>query len=140
MQQTETYQLNLIETSDTFSPDPLNQNTRKIEEALSAETSQRTAADTVLDHRIATLEGHKFVVGSYTGSSSTHGVFQAINLGFKPQLVYVYCSRLGYGLATQAYPYHVDGIVITENGFKVSCNSTSSMNCYQDLFVYFAIK
>lgn len=49
MQQTGTYKLNLIETSDTFSPNPLNENTEKLEKALSeglaSETSARTAAD-----------------------------------------------------------------------------------------------
>ena len=35
MQQTTTYKLNLIETDDVFSPEPLNQNTQKVEAALS---------------------------------------------------------------------------------------------------------
>ena len=34
MQQTETYKLNLIESSDPFLPDALNENTRKIEEVV----------------------------------------------------------------------------------------------------------
>ena len=35
MQQTETYKLNLIETSDPFSPQALNENTQKLEEVVS---------------------------------------------------------------------------------------------------------
>lgn len=46
MQQTTKYKLNLIETSDPFSPAPLNENAQKLEGALSAETAARTAADT----------------------------------------------------------------------------------------------
>ncbi len=34
MQHTTKYQLNLIEPSDEFSPDPLNQNTQKVEDEL----------------------------------------------------------------------------------------------------------
>ena len=52
MQQTTTYKLNLIETDDVFSPEPLNQNTRKVEAALSdaaaalaSETTARQSAD-----------------------------------------------------------------------------------------------
>ena len=46
MQQTNQYKLNLIEKTDTFSPDPLNENTEKVEAQLAAETLARTAADT----------------------------------------------------------------------------------------------
>lgn len=46
MQQTSKYKLNLIETSDRFSPDPLNENAEKLETQLAAETQARTAADT----------------------------------------------------------------------------------------------
>ena len=43
MQQTETYQLNLIETSDTFSPAPLNENAQKLESALTAARTEAAA-------------------------------------------------------------------------------------------------
>ena len=43
MQQTETYQLNLIETSDTFSPAPLNENAQKLEAALTAARTEAAA-------------------------------------------------------------------------------------------------
>ena len=46
MQQTNQYKLNLIEKTDTFSPDPLNENAEKVEAQLAAETLARTAADT----------------------------------------------------------------------------------------------
>lgn len=53
MQQTTTYKLNLIETDDVFSPEPLNQNTQKVEavladaaQALADETAARQSADT----------------------------------------------------------------------------------------------
>ena len=51
MQQTTTYKLNLIEMDDVFSPEPLNQNARKVETALAdgaaalaAETAARKSA------------------------------------------------------------------------------------------------
>ena len=43
MQQTQTYKLNLIETSDTFSPAPLNENMEKVEAGISAEAAARAA-------------------------------------------------------------------------------------------------
>ena len=53
MQQTTTYKLNLIETDDVFSPEPLSENARKVDAALSstasalaAETAARKSADT----------------------------------------------------------------------------------------------
>ena len=53
MQQTTTYKLNLIEADDVFSPEPLSENARKVDAALSstasalaAETAARKSADT----------------------------------------------------------------------------------------------
>ena len=53
MQQTTTYKLNLIEADDVFSPEPLSENARKVDaalsstaSALSAETAARKSADT----------------------------------------------------------------------------------------------
>ena len=54
MRQTETYKLNLIETSDTFSPQPINENVQTIEAALSA----------------VAAEGVKLAAGSYTGTNT----------------------------------------------------------------------
>lgn len=97
MQQTETYKLNLIEKTDTFSPDALNENARKVENALSAatahtdagdraEASARASADAALAQRVTALEAHKMVVGTYTGNGSTTDG-QTINLGFTPAAV-----------------------------------------------------
>ena len=74
MQQTQTYKLNLIETSDTFSPAPLNENMEKLEDAISA-----SAAD--LDSRVTVLEGHKIAAGIYTGNGSG---WMSVPLGFTP--------------------------------------------------------
>ena len=68
MKQTETYQLNLIEPSDVFSPDPLNQNMERAEAALEAARAEAKAADDALDARIAVLEAHKIIIGAYTGN------------------------------------------------------------------------
>ena len=97
MQQTTKYKLNLIEKSDTFSPDPLNQNTQKVENALSAatahtdagdraEASARASADAALAQRVTALEAHHIYVGTYTGNGSTTDG-QTINLGFTPAAV-----------------------------------------------------
>ena len=111
MQQTEKYQLNLIETSDAFSPAALNQNTQKVEAALAAkadtaETGQQlaalAAANTALDGRVTVLEAHKMVVGSYTGNGIPDG--QTIDLGFTPAAVLVGKSGNSLYLLTPENP------------------------------------
>lgn len=81
MQQTEKYKLNLIERTDTFSPEALNQNTQKVEEVLAAETA-------ALDARVTVVEAKKVVTGSYTGNGDMYDG-QTINLGFTPVAVLV---------------------------------------------------
>ena len=58
MQQTETYKLNLIESSDPFLPDALNENTQKLEEVVSEKLGE-------MDQRVTVLECHHFACGSY---------------------------------------------------------------------------
>lgn len=100
MQQTEKYQLNLIEKDDVFSLDPLNENMEKVEGALSAATAHADAgdaavtaafqaADAALDQRVQVLELHKFAYGSYTGNAEGYGSSQFIELGFTPVAVIV---------------------------------------------------
>ncbi|MDE6261449.1 MAG: hypothetical protein K2M42_11455 [Oscillospiraceae bacterium] len=82
MQQTETYQLNLIETSDTFSPEPLNENMEKVE----AKFAGLDQADAALNSRVTVLEGHKIAVGSYTGGGSQA---YTVQVGFRPRAVII---------------------------------------------------
>ncbi|MBD5083583.1 MAG: hypothetical protein HDT33_00555 [Clostridiales bacterium] len=85
MQQTKTYKLNLIEKTDTFSPDPLNENAQKLDTALGTKFAALDAGSDALDTRITALEAHKIVVGSYTGN----GHQQTIQLGFCPKVVII---------------------------------------------------
>ena len=79
MKQTDNYQFNIIETADTFSPEKLNENTEDIDKKLAEHET-----------RIASIEVHQMVVGSYRGNNGT----QTINLGFTPAVVIVFCSYL----------------------------------------------
>lgn len=135
MQQTDKYKLNLIETDDTFSPAPLNENMDKVEAKFAA----LDGADAALDGRLAAIEAHKLVVGSYVGNAVDYGTTQTITLGFQPQAVYVYNARVGHAFATWGNPYH-SGLVITENGFKVTLNDSCSMNLGGTRFLYVAYK
>ena len=62
MQQTSKYQFNLVDTTDDFSPEPLNQNMEKVEEALKGQAAALEAA-----------KGEFPVVrlGSYTAATAT---------------------------------------------------------------------
>lgn len=87
MQKTETYKLNLIEMDDTFSPQPLNENAQKLEAALAG-------AESGLDQRLAAIEAHKLVTGSYTGNDTSSGSqAQTIRLGFDPALLLIHNSK-----------------------------------------------
>ena len=87
MQQTTKYQFKLIEGSDDFSPQPLNDNVEKMEEVLTeldtAIVVVQSAMDEVAD--AFTPDNLPYVTGSYTGDGSTAN--RTITLGFKPKFV-----------------------------------------------------
>ena len=131
MQHTDKYKLNLIETSDAFSPDALNENTRKVEDVLAAqaaaEAAARETADGALDQRLTVLEGRRLVVGTYTGNGDTAG--QIIDLGFTPAAVLLGKDGKGLYLLTPdnpgLYPMVPPYLQIVEGGFRVTYNQTS---------------
>ncbi len=123
MQQTDQYQLNLIEKDDTFSPDPLNENTRKLEEALraareagDAEAAAREQVCADLTRRVAALEGHKIAAGTYKSTGSS----QTISVGFYPRAVITHGDSGGTYLATRDGSGFSGYLVLTGNGFTVS--------------------
>lgn len=67
MQQTEKYQLNLIDPSDEFSPDPLNANARAVEAQLAA-----LEADAAAIHADLGVHGYncRMAYGTYTGQGN----------------------------------------------------------------------
>ena len=87
MQQTEKRKFNIIETSDPFSPEALNENTRKVEAALDAHEAAVEAVTDGLDARVTVLERFKFACGKYI----LDGGFDAtVDLGFTPVAVFVH--------------------------------------------------
>ena len=108
MQQTETYKLNLIETSDPFSPQALNENTQKLEEVVED-----------MDRRIQVFEAQKIVVGS---STTSVGYNFSYDLGFHPKLVLI--SAAGSLTADQIMSSDSEhgehnNLKLTETGFLV---------------------
>ena len=135
MQQTQTYKLNLIETSDTFSPAPLNENMEKVEAGISAEAAARAAETAALDQRVTVLEGRKIVTGTYTGDGNAKGQF--INLGFTPRIVVILPSPYVW-IASDVFSLGI--LAIEEGGFKVKNDSSSGMlNQANKKFGFFAI-
>ncbi len=110
MQQTEKYQFNLIETSDTFSPDPLNENMEKAEQALSAEAA-------ALDSRVTVLEAHKIVAGYHAGTGF-------VDLGFTPAAVFGRGDS-GFCFAIEGHP--AAGLSLAKGGFN---HTGYYSNCY----------
>ena len=122
MQHTDKYKLNLIETSDAFSPDALNENTRKVEDVLAAqaaaEAAARETADGALDQRLTVLEGRRLVVGAYTGNGDKNGMH--VELGFTPAAL-LFPHNLGMIYVAPDCPYSPSplqiALQIEEGGF-----------------------
>ena len=128
MQQTQTYKLNLIETSDTFSPAPLNENMEKVEAGISAEAAARQSGDAALAQRVTMLELHKIAVGTYKGTGSE----VTVNLGFAPELLMV---QPGINVPTFAIKPGTAHYQLTENGFQTSSAVSNTSTTY----TYFAV-
>ena len=111
MQQTGTYKLNLIEPSDTFSPEPLNENTGKVEGALDG-----------LDQRVTVLETHKIVTGYHPGTGT-------VDLGFTPKVVIANGDN-GHGVVFDGRT--MNGLALVEGGFR---HSGYFSNCYYVVLV-----
>ncbi len=122
MQHTDKYKLNLIEISDAFSPDALNENTRKVEDVLAAqaaaEAAARETADGALDQRLTVLEGRRLVVGTYTGNGDKNGMH--VELGFTPAAL-LFPHNLGMIYVAPDCPYSPSplqiALQIEEGGF-----------------------
>ena len=112
MQQTDKYKLNLIERDDVFSPDALNENAEKLEEALEAVRAEAAAGDAALGQRVSALELHKCVIGYHVGSGF-------VDLGFTPAAV-IASGYNGHALIMQGSA--VSGITIVEGGLNHSGN------------------
>ena len=149
MQQTETYKLNLIETSDTFSPNPLNENAQKLEAALAeglaavradaaagtaAEANARAAATAALEQRIITLEGKHVVGGTYVGTGSGTLV---IELGFTPIVVFVYQSNIRSTMIYRGSA--LSSPKIEEGGFSVKFVEGGSFNVQNSTYSFIAV-
>ena len=131
MQQTETCKLNLIETSDPFSPAPLNENAEKIEAALAtkADARQAAAGHAALEQRLAELELHKVVAGFYIGDGEKAGDTQFIDLGFTPALVAMDRINPYHPGATFCMPGYSHMVIeIVPGGFKASVSQYVQQN------------
>lgn len=132
MQQTETYKLNLIDKNDAFSPDPLNDNTRKLETQLNAVRAETAGADSALSNRVTALETHKIAVGTYIGSSAA----QTIELGFRPKFVIIQEVKL----TGSCFVVTAAGGCgkFTDSGFTITTNDYP--NSKNTKFAYIAVK
>ena len=101
MQQTETYKLNLIEGSDTFSPQPLNENMEAIEGILQELTAGQV--------RVA--------AGTYEGT----GIYGyqtpcTLTFDFEPKLVMVYEEDMGFLFGDYGSNAMVSNLILAPKG------------------------
>lgn len=98
MQHTSKYQFKLIEGTDSFSPDPLNDNMEKVEEQFEAvEEDLANLAATVGAHG----ETARIAFGSYVGTG-TYGADNpnSLTFGFTPAVVLLAAANVTYGVPT----------------------------------------
>lgn len=114
MQQTETYKLNLIETSDPFSPQALNENTQKLEEVVHEKLED-------MDRRIQVFEAKKFVYGNYYNPNYKESTYE-VKVGFPPKIVFIahIISSYTMAMATDAERGEYSSLKLTDTGFIVS--------------------
>ena len=128
MKQTEKLGLNLIETGDAFSPEPLNENTRILETALEK----------------------KGTCSVYVGYFSGNGVNgREIEVGFAPKMV-ILMGNVGNSysigvLVPGQIMYTVTGgtmaagtVAITGNGFRISESNMYNMSGRDTRYIAFA--
>ena len=123
MQQTTSREFSIIESSDPFLPEALNDNTRKIEAALDAHETQTKAVTDALAARVTALEGHKIAWGLYKGDGAATRV---IPLPFTPTAAFVYIAntRLVH-MIVEGYPYN-NPVTLMENGLCLTKGTDES--------------
>ena len=112
MQQTEKYKLNLIESSDPFLPEGLNQNTQKIEDAMEAHEEKVDGQVADLDARVKVFEAKHFATGICSMSERTA-------LPFTPTLVLIVSWSSMYS-SMAITGHNTDSLVLEENGFHIT--------------------
>ena len=124
MKETKNYKLKLVEMSDTFSTQPLNENMTAVDEAL---TAIDTAAG-ALDQRIKSLELHHIAAGTYSGNAN--GI--TISVGFTPKAVII--GGGGTNMIVGALPASaIDSrsiAYLTASGFTLT--GTNNPYCYEN--------
>ncbi len=119
MQHTDKYKLDLIEKEDAFSPDALNANTQKVEEALIAHEGAVKEVTDGLDQRVTVLEATKLVAGVFKSTNIPNDI---IELGFTPEAVILSDAHGANQVCfiTKAGSYVGNGnVVVVENGFQL---------------------
>ena len=128
MQQTEHYSLNLIETSDTFTPQPLNENTQALDAKLADLDTQAGS----LNSRVSVLEQVRMVNGTYRGNWKD----RVVSVGFTPRVVWI-----GGTMMTSDTRIIVDEHVcayITNGGFFLGSYGGNSLNNSSRTYQYVA--
>ena len=148
MQQTTKYQFKLIEGSDDFSPQPLNDNVEKVEDVLSGMES--TMEDALEEMETAVCAAYSpdnkpYVAGNYQGTAMQ----QHISLGFLPSALVIgqnlsSSDEAHYGTCTLIIGSGLyDRVLIMDNGFTLLSNASDefpSVNRAHCSYFYIAFR
>lgn len=128
--QTGKYKLNLIESSDPFLPEALNQNTQKIEDAM-------TAHEEGIEQRLTVLEAHRFAFGTYQGNGNGDTT-AFIPLPFTPKAVFAIVYNINntnqFLMAVDSEKGNNGFLKLLKNGFS----ATNSLNLTHAWYNYIA--
>ena len=134
MQQTEKYKLNLIESSDPFLPEGLNQNTQKVEDAMIAHEEKVKGSLDAFGARVTALEARRFFVGTYTGTGEP-----TVDLGFTPLAILVFFGDPTRFYFTCAGASESSSLSIMENGIRGgSCGAMSNLSTKGSVYTFLA--
>lgn len=136
MQQTEKYKLNLIESSDPFLPDGLNQNTQKVEDAMIAHEEKVKGSLDTFGARVTALEAHRFFIGTYTGNGRVDGF---VELGFTPMAIFMIGGAAFDCFFAFNNGNNTSGLAIVENGIRAGqCGPSYNLNREGAVYKFFA--
>ena len=141
MQFTNQYKLNLIEATDTFSPQPLNENMEKVEAALKNQAASLGSLQSSVTQSVQTLQNQhsqdiaaltgaavKIATGSYVGTNTSGSASpNTLTFDFVPKLVFVIGSTY-YSFFVHGAKYGLGGTCGTASANRYVQTATWSGN------------
>lgn len=138
MQQTSKYQFKLIEGTDDFSPDPINDNMEQVETQLSnLDTNLTSQLEDMMGNLGSVGKNLRVIEGSYIGTGGSNANSPTrLTFSFRPVVLFIYCTSapLITGPMILMRPVSMGTRLVGDNGAKPI--SVAWANKYVTWFTY----